>query len=162
MTSQKRLRGNAAPQSGRAHGGFPSLTYSLRSDALLQLMFGAVLLAMSITGCKSLEDPAHQFATTYWHERLTNCSGAYFTWTELQWFQMDLIQYSTPSVWVRTDALSDADQRNGFQWLGATGVSASSWREAMSRPMSAPYRGVQGLKFDHFGPWIDGRPTMGL
>jgi hypothetical protein len=144
------------------HPKFSAPNRRWRPEARIQLTICAVLLAASISGCKSIDDPPHQFAATFWHERLTDCSGSKFTWTEIQWFQMDLTQYSNPSVWVRTDALSDADRMNGFQWLGATGISASSWREVTSKPMSAPYRGVVDIKFDQFGPWINGSPQMGL
>jgi hypothetical protein len=134
-----------------------------RTSTKLLLAFCAAILLILVPGCERFGDQGHQFAAKFWHERLTECSGSYFTWRQMPFgAQMELIQYSNPSVWVNADTLSDADRRNGLEWLGTTGLAASSWRDTVSETISSPYRDNHRIKFGQLGSWINGSPREGF
>ena len=101
----------------------------------------------------------YQYASKFWGERLSNCGGSYFSWEmDLAYFTVALYEYKNPSVWVNEQQLSEADRLNGFEWVGTTGISLSSWRvRYASRPVnlfSTAQIDVASLRFvDPWGQW---------
>jgi hypothetical protein len=114
--------------------------------AAAAIIASAVFMVSAMLSCKGGE--AHQFATNFWNERLTNCNGSYYTW-EKSWRFVVLYQYKDPSIWVSSYEISDSDRMNGYDWRAATEISSSSYRSRSS----AIQGGTNDYRTLQFGPW---------
>jgi len=128
-SAQAQSDGSASPLPKIAPGSMSSWSPRAKRNLVMILAAAGVgVLALGLLATyEARGGEAYQFASKFWGERLTDCGGSYYIRHNLG-ASATLYQYQSPSVWVRADEVSEADRLNGFQWVGWTGISTSSWR----------------------------------